>query len=366
MRGPTHLGSSHAPGTRGDRAGRPRGAGRLAPRARRRRRPGPHRRGRRLPLRPVDGQRHAAAVVPAGARSRGFRGRHRGGTGRRRRGRAARRPQLGGPVRHLLALRARRAVAVLDDRGDDRDAGRHPRRRHAVRGLPGARRDGRGGRRPRDRRGAAARRRTARGVGPARLRDPHRRRCRAATPPACSPATRCWSSVSAVSASRPSTGARLAGAGRIIAVDVSDSKESLARTAGATDFLVASPDLAKQVRAPHRRSRRRPGAGVRRLGDHDPSGLDRRTPRRHLRRRRRRPEGPAGHLQPARALPLLADAGEQRLRQQRRPPRHRGPPASTSRTAASTSPPPSPTGSPSPTSRRPSSGCNAARAAGRS
>ena len=44
------------------------------------------------------------------------------------------------------------------------------------------------------------------------------------------------------------TGARLAGAGRIIAVDVSDSKESLARTAGATDFLVASPDLAKQVR----------------------------------------------------------------------------------------------------------------------
>lgn len=44
-------------------------------------------------------------------------------------------------------------------------------------------------------------------------------------------------------------GARLAGAGRIIAVDVSESKEPLARTAGATDFLVASPDLAKQVRA---------------------------------------------------------------------------------------------------------------------
>jgi S-(hydroxymethyl)glutathione dehydrogenase / alcohol dehydrogenase len=44
------------------------------------------------------------------------------------------------------------------------------------------------------------------------------------------------------------TGARLAGAGRIIAVDVSESKEALARTAGATDFLVASPDLAKQVR----------------------------------------------------------------------------------------------------------------------
>jgi S-(hydroxymethyl)glutathione dehydrogenase/alcohol dehydrogenase len=45
------------------------------------------------------------------------------------------------------------------------------------------------------------------------------------------------------------TGARLAGAARIIAVDVSPGKEELARTAGATDFLMASPDLAKQVRA---------------------------------------------------------------------------------------------------------------------
>jgi S-(hydroxymethyl)glutathione dehydrogenase / alcohol dehydrogenase len=45
------------------------------------------------------------------------------------------------------------------------------------------------------------------------------------------------------------TGARMAGAERIIAVDVSASKEPLARTAGATDFLVASPDLATQVRA---------------------------------------------------------------------------------------------------------------------
>ena len=32
-------------------------------------------------------------------------------------------------------------------------------------------------------------------------------------------------------------------------MDVSDSKESLARVAGATDFVVASPDLAKQVRS---------------------------------------------------------------------------------------------------------------------
>ena len=44
------------------------------------------------------------------------------------------------------------------------------------------------------------------------------------------------------------SGARLAGAERIIAVDVSDSKEPLARAAGATDFLVASPDVHKQVR----------------------------------------------------------------------------------------------------------------------
>jgi S-(hydroxymethyl)glutathione dehydrogenase/alcohol dehydrogenase len=43
-------------------------------------------------------------------------------------------------------------------------------------------------------------------------------------------------------------GARLAGAGRIVAVDVSDGKEPLARAAGATDFLVASPDLHRQVR----------------------------------------------------------------------------------------------------------------------
>jgi S-(hydroxymethyl)glutathione dehydrogenase/alcohol dehydrogenase len=45
------------------------------------------------------------------------------------------------------------------------------------------------------------------------------------------------------------TGARLAGAERIIAVDTSAVKEELARTAGATDFLVADPTLAKQVRA---------------------------------------------------------------------------------------------------------------------
>lgn len=44
-------------------------------------------------------------------------------------------------------------------------------------------------------------------------------------------------------------GARLAGAGRIIAVDVSRSKEQLARNGGATDFLVATPDLAERVRS---------------------------------------------------------------------------------------------------------------------
>jgi S-(hydroxymethyl)glutathione dehydrogenase/alcohol dehydrogenase len=44
-------------------------------------------------------------------------------------------------------------------------------------------------------------------------------------------------------------GGRLAGASRIIAVDTSASKEPLARAAGATDFLVADPTLARQVRA---------------------------------------------------------------------------------------------------------------------
>ncbi len=44
-------------------------------------------------------------------------------------------------------------------------------------------------------------------------------------------------------------GSRLAGAARIIAVDVSEAKEQLARAAGATDFVVASPELGRQVRA---------------------------------------------------------------------------------------------------------------------
>jgi S-(hydroxymethyl)glutathione dehydrogenase/alcohol dehydrogenase len=43
-------------------------------------------------------------------------------------------------------------------------------------------------------------------------------------------------------------GARLAGAARIIAVDTAASKESLARSAGATDFLLADRTLATQVR----------------------------------------------------------------------------------------------------------------------
>jgi S-(hydroxymethyl)glutathione dehydrogenase/alcohol dehydrogenase len=43
-------------------------------------------------------------------------------------------------------------------------------------------------------------------------------------------------------------GARLAGAGTIIAVDVAADKEAVARRCGATEFLVAADDLAKQVR----------------------------------------------------------------------------------------------------------------------
>jgi S-(hydroxymethyl)glutathione dehydrogenase / alcohol dehydrogenase len=43
-------------------------------------------------------------------------------------------------------------------------------------------------------------------------------------------------------------GARMAGAGRIIATDVSPDKEELARRCGATDFVLAADDLTKQVR----------------------------------------------------------------------------------------------------------------------
>jgi S-(hydroxymethyl)glutathione dehydrogenase/alcohol dehydrogenase len=43
--------------------------------------------------------------------------------------------------------------------------------------------------------------------------------------------------------------ARIAGASRIIAVDVSPEKEELARAAGATDYLVASENTAREIRA---------------------------------------------------------------------------------------------------------------------
>ncbi|MEU0247611.1 Zn-dependent alcohol dehydrogenase [Streptomyces sp. NPDC006235] len=42
--------------------------------------------------------------------------------------------------------------------------------------------------------------------------------------------------------------ARIAGASKIIAVDVSPAKEELARTAGATDYLVASDTTAREIR----------------------------------------------------------------------------------------------------------------------
>ncbi|GGO93965.1 Zn-dependent alcohol dehydrogenase [Wenjunlia tyrosinilytica] len=42
--------------------------------------------------------------------------------------------------------------------------------------------------------------------------------------------------------------ARIAGAGAVIAVDVSDGKEELARAAGATDFVTAGEDTAKRIR----------------------------------------------------------------------------------------------------------------------
>ncbi|WP_028815680.1 Zn-dependent alcohol dehydrogenase [Streptomyces flavidovirens] len=42
--------------------------------------------------------------------------------------------------------------------------------------------------------------------------------------------------------------ARIAGAGQIVAVDVSPEKEELARAAGATDFVIASQTTAKEIR----------------------------------------------------------------------------------------------------------------------
>ncbi|MGX1489272.1 Zn-dependent alcohol dehydrogenase [Streptomyces tendae] len=42
--------------------------------------------------------------------------------------------------------------------------------------------------------------------------------------------------------------ARIAGAGRIVAVDVSPAKEELARAAGATDYVVASENTAREIR----------------------------------------------------------------------------------------------------------------------
>ncbi|MDX2816320.1 zinc-binding dehydrogenase [Streptomyces sp. NPDC006207] len=43
--------------------------------------------------------------------------------------------------------------------------------------------------------------------------------------------------------------ARIAGAGAVVAVDVSPEKEALARAAGATEFLLAGEDVAKRIRA---------------------------------------------------------------------------------------------------------------------
>jgi S-(hydroxymethyl)glutathione dehydrogenase/alcohol dehydrogenase len=42
--------------------------------------------------------------------------------------------------------------------------------------------------------------------------------------------------------------ARIAGAGKVVAVDVSPEKESLARRAGATDYVVASATTAREIR----------------------------------------------------------------------------------------------------------------------
>ena len=289
------------------------------------------------------------------------------GTWHRRRGRAARRPQLGGAVPHLLALRrtasrgcARRSRGCTGTPGGTLADGTPFEAclglgamaeevvvpATAVVPLPG--------------------RRTARGVGAARLRDPHRRRCRAQRRPG--PARRHGAGPRSRRC-RPLGRDRAPGSrapARIIAVDVSDSKESLARTAGATDFLVASPDLAKQVRGltdgrgadqalecvGSATTIRQAWTAVRRGGTCVVVGVG--------------PKDQQVTFNPLELFHFSRTLVSSIYGNSDAAPRHLGPPGARRATAASTSPPPSPTGSPSPTSRRPSSACNAARVAGRS
>jgi S-(hydroxymethyl)glutathione dehydrogenase/alcohol dehydrogenase len=53
----------------------------------------------------------------------------------------------------------------------------------------------------------------------------------------------CWAALSVVAA------ARAAGATPVIAVDVSEAKKALAEAAGATDFVVSSENLSKDIRS---------------------------------------------------------------------------------------------------------------------
>ena len=140
---------------------------------------------------------------------------------------------------------------MLDDRGHHRYAGRHPRRRHAVRGLPRAGRDGRGGRLPGRRPWCPL---------PTTSRS-RRRPCSAArsspasAPPATPPTSQPGDAVLVIGLGGvgPLGGARALawpGPSRIIAVDVSRRPRSRwpAPPVRPTS-CVAAPDLAKQVRA---------------------------------------------------------------------------------------------------------------------
>ncbi|CAM5722726.1 Alcohol dehydrogenase OS=Streptomyces microflavus OX=1919 GN=Smic_13650 PE=3 SV=1 [Streptomyces microflavus] len=119
--------------------------------------------------------------------------------------------------------------------------------------------------------------------------------------------------------------ARIAGASRIIAVDVSPAKEELARQAGATDYVIASATTPREIPQAHRRPGHGRGRGVRRPARDHPGRLGVHPARRAHHGRRDRRQGPGGHLQRPGDLPLGPVPDVLRLRQQRPGPRSAGP-----------------------------------------
>ena len=113
-----------------------------------------------------------------------------------------------------------------------------------------------------------------RAAGAHRLRRHHRRRRRAEHRAGRSPGRRSPSSAAAASGQSVIQGARIAGASRIFAIDPVEMKRKTAEQLGATDLIdPADGDPVEQVRAAHRRTRRRLRVrGDRPARDH-PAGL---------------------------------------------------------------------------------------------